>query len=181
MYFDAVVSAENVSTKSVQVKEARTLKGTIKYVVAGGVLLLVLYILLLILLYLVDDRLHYAREVENLYDIPLISTVTDRTKLQQVFMEVKYDLHDDIQNIGVISTIDSEEGNKVKEGLSTELGVLSLKKYPDTDNDFKALKNIKKLIFIEKIGESNVKDIKNVIDYYDNKGIKVDGFVVIDE
>ena len=178
-YFDALVAAGNTSqTNNVVTKIDPKLVAT--YGIGFGLIILIIYLILVIAKYMVSNKLHYASEMENLFDAELIADVDKHGDYDHVKKE--FDFFVDLQKgyVGLTGTIESDEIQNVINALSNNQHVIVMPKELKTEADYENLAKVSDIVLVEKTEQSDVREINELVNYYRKKNIKVNGSIVID-
>lgn len=175
---DSNSSKTTVNSKNAKVQFFTT--KIIKFSVLGAVGFEVLYILILLVLFVLSDKIHSPQEVKDVLKLKILSFVRRKEDMDMLVNELNYSLKENKENVAITSTLDSKEMLNQMDAVVKDCSVELINQYPKNEGDYDRLSNINSIILFEKIGQSDLNEIKRLIDYYNAKHISVENIALFE-
>lgn len=178
-YFDALVAGNDKN--STQIKSATSgngfsIKSLLKNIILLEIAFNCVFICILLIKYVTSGLIYSSNEAVSVFGVNNIFEVDDNLSDRSI-QELKYFISN--STYGFVDLTSNNQSSKLLQSISKEnLGTI-LKKFPETSNDFEALKKIDHVILIVGLGKTHFKMIQEVIAYYSRFNIEINGMVTI--
>ena len=174
-YFDLLLS-QSKSTKTTTAKQTSSGVSIIqvcKYAFSLAILFEIIYLLIVVVSYVLSNKLHSTNEVHDLLHLNIISLVKNKDDINNAINELDYYLNGKKESTALSTSLESPNLLDQMKVLSNECSLKVINSYPVTKKDYDELTKLNNVILVEKIGASNTKEIKKLIEYYQAKHIDI--------
>lgn len=169
-YFTALIDMEKSGNKKTLSK-----KNIIVFTILGGVLGALIYIIYLCLKYIFSGVVHTEKNFEQLFNINILA---HSTNIERIVSEMDLFISNNPNKTLLASSL-NKEYEDIYKNLDHDTFSM-LKGYPNSEKDFEIIKNVKQVVLIEVLDSSRIKDIANIIEYYNKRDIKVAGVILFE-
>lgn len=170
-YFDALVTADQTTATVAPSGYRVTVIGT--YAIGFAILFLILYLGVFTLRYLLSKKIHYGKELEQMFGAKLLADIQDEDSLQIAIQELNYLVNNTREQYALVSTTSSEKINELIKKLAdaTQLDILPAR--PQSNKDYEKMSKVQKLVIVEENEISSIDEIENCVKYYNDKFIEI--------
>lgn len=170
-YFDALVTADQTTAAAAPTGYRVSVIAT--YAIGFGILFLILFVAIFMVVYLSSKKLHYGKELEQMFGAQLLAEIKDEDSLAHAIQELHYLVDHTNGQYAIVSTTKSEKMQSLLKKLSDAAQIDILPAMPETDKDYENMSHVQKLVIVEEDEISTLDAIESCIKYYNEKSIQI--------